>query len=77
MEKFSQNRSYRLLHIYESLNKGEILNKTALSDTYNVSPKTVQRDINDIRAYIANTRHGDLNVGVVYDRSNKGYKLKL
>lgn len=52
------------------------MNKTVLSDTYNVSSKTIQRDIDDIRAYIYNTRIGELDVGVLYDKSQKGYKLK-
>ena len=41
------NKGFRLLSIYERLNKGEILHKTELAEQFSVSEKTVQRDIDD------------------------------
>lgn len=75
IENFSKSRSFRLLDIYAKLHRGEVLKKTTLSDLYNVSEKTIQRDINDIRAYMSNTNVGIDDIGIIYDKSKKGYKM--
>ena len=47
------NRGYRLLNIYQRLQQGETLTKRELADRYQVSEKTVQRDIDELRDYLA------------------------
>lgn len=42
---FRENKGFRLLNIYERLNKGETVNKEKLADEFGVSPKTIQRDL--------------------------------
>ena len=39
------SKTFRMLNIYERLNKGETLSKDRLSLEYNVNEKTIQRDI--------------------------------
>lgn len=50
---YSGNKGFRLLSIYERLNKGEMLNKAKLAEMFGVGVKTIQRDIDDLRAYLA------------------------
>ena len=52
---YKGNKGFRLLNIYERLNKGEVVNKETLADDFGVSLKTIQRDIDDLRAYLAET----------------------
>lgn len=50
---YKEDRGFRLLNMYERLNKGEILNKADLVEKFGVSEKTIQRDIDAMRAYLA------------------------
>lgn len=40
-----------------------------------VSEKTIQRDIDDLRAYLAETHFSETEVLIKYDKSNGGYYL--
>lgn len=73
---FSLNKSFRLLNIYERLNKGEALYKEQLADDFGVSLKTVQRDIDDLRAYLAETHFTETEASIKYDKSKNCYFLK-
>ena len=70
-----KEKALRLLDIYERLNKGEVINKANLSFEYGVSEKTIQRDFNDLRVFLAETRvvYGDNDL--VYDKKVNGYRL--
>lgn len=72
---YSGNKGFRLLSIYERLNKGEILNKAELADTFGVGAKTIQRDIDDLRAYLAEQHSFENEVAIRYDRKREGYYL--
>ena len=50
---YKGKKSFRLLNMYERLNKGEVLNKNELAINFGVTNKTIQRDIDDLRAYIS------------------------
>ena len=50
---YNGNKGFRLLSIYERLNKGEIIEKAQLAEYFGVTQKTIQRDIDDLHAYIA------------------------
>lgn len=69
------NKGFRLLSIYERLNKGELLTKDKLAIEFGVSEKTIQRDIDDLRAYIAETHFSETEVLIKYDKSKGGYYL--
>lgn len=68
----SQFKGERLLDMFALLNEGRVLNKTELARQYNVSPRSIQRDIESLRNYYAE-RH--LKQEVVYDKTLGGYCL--
>ena len=73
--KDTENKGPRLLDMYERLSRGEILTKKELAETYGVTVKTIQRDIDELRTYLAETSlrcgHGEIQ----YDPAKKGYEL--
>lgn len=69
-----ENKGQRLLGIYHRLSRGELISKEVLAREYGVTEKSIQRDIDDIRSYLA----GDRDEGaadICYDRQAKGYRL--
>lgn len=72
---FNGNKGFRLLDIYERLNKGEAIRKADLVHRYDVSDKTIQRDIDDLRAYLAETHSFEQEVAIQYNRRNNSYYL--
>lgn len=69
------NKGFRLLSIYERLNKGELIYKTQLANNFNVTAKTIQRDLDDLRAYLAETHFAEGEVSIKYDKGKNGYYL--
>ncbi len=72
---YNGNKGFRMLNIYERLNKGEVLGKEQLAMEFNVSGKTIQRDMDDIRAYLAETHYTEADTIIKYSRSKQGYYL--
>lgn len=72
---YNGNKGFRLLSIYERLNKGELLIKDKMAIEFGVSEKTIQRDIDDLRAYLAETHFSETEVLIKYDKSKGGYFL--
>ena len=72
---YNGNKGFRLLNIYERLNKGELINKEALADDFGVSQKTIQRDIDDLRAYLAETHFMESEASIKYNKAKNGYYL--
>lgn len=69
-----ENKGQRLLGIFDRLSRGELISKEVLAREYGVTEKSIQRDIDDIRSYLA----GDRDEGaadICYDRQAKGYRL--
>lgn len=69
-----ENKGQRLLGIFDRLSRGELISKEMLAREYGVTEKSIQRDIDDIRSYLA----GDKDEGaadICYDRQAKGYRL--
>lgn len=66
-------KTERILDIYFRLSKGMVLNKKELADSYGVNPRSIQRDLDDIRCYFAN--NGEYGTELVYDREAKGFRL--
>lgn len=71
--KDTENKGARLLDMYDRLSRGELLTKKELAETYGVTVKTIQRDINELRAHLVETSlrcgHGEIQ----YDTAKKGY----
>lgn len=72
---YNGNKGFRLLSIYERLNKGELVDKIFLANSFGVTSKTIQRDIDDLRAYLAETHFDEGEVSIRYDKSKNGYYL--
>lgn len=66
----------RVLDLYERFQSGERINKQREAQRYQVNERTIQRDIDSIRRFLANQVVERGVVGdIVYDRMEKGYYL--
>jgi len=73
---FSNDKVMRVLFINEKLKGGHLVNIGNLSNIFNVSKRTVQRDIEDLKLYYSELAvAGETVYCVVYDRRNNGFKL--
>lgn len=72
MEDPNQIKSTRLLAIYSRLVNGEVLNKTDLANQYHVSPRSIQRDMESLRCFFADS---NLEQDITYDYHTAGYRL--
>ncbi|WNS41539.1 WYL domain-containing protein [Paenibacillus sp. MMS20-IR301] len=72
---FNGNKGFRLLNMHELLNRGELIKKAELAERYGVTEKTIQRDIDELRVYLADTRFAEGEVSIKYDRIRSGYYL--
>lgn len=72
MENLTEAKSSRLLVMYSRLASGEILSKIELSEQYHVSERSIQRDIETLRCFIANQ---SLSQDIIYDYKQRGYRL--
>lgn len=72
---YKGNKGFRLLNLYERLNKGETVSKEALAGDFGVSSKTIQRDIDDLRAYLAETHFDECDTSIKYSKAKNGYYL--
>ncbi len=70
--KYSVYKSFRLLNIYEKLNRGEVVLKSDLSEEFGVSNKTIQRDISDLRAYFLEKNYSEIK----YNKEKGTYYLE-
>lgn len=72
MDYLPEAKSARLLAMYARLLSGEALHRTALAVEYGVTVRSIQRDIETLRCFLAEQR---LPQDVVYDRRERAYKL--
>ena len=63
----------RIINLYNRLNEGEILVKAEEAARFNVNERSIQRDLEDIRAFFADRPESKQEL--IYDRSKKGYVL--
>lgn len=75
VNKYKKNKTFRVLEIERRLSKGEFLNKVELAENFKVAEKTIQRDIDELRAYLSETCYTSEPVSIKYDRMKKGYYL--
>ncbi len=76
MQQSKINKNNRILDIYLRLNEGKTINKTEDARYYGVNERSIQRDIDDIRAYLsAQSSEGKGNRDIVYDRMKKGFVM--
>lgn len=73
--KIDKLKSFRLLNMYEKLNRGDIINKKQFASEFGISEKSVQRDIDDLRAYLSESYESGDDVTIEYDYVKNGYRL--
>ena len=67
----------RLLEIFFRCLRGEDLSAQKLAEEYSVSTKSISRDINDSKAFLADHRHLVGNTELVYSNQAKCYRLYM
>lgn len=71
------NKTTRILKIYTSLIENYKIDKYKLANEFKVDKRTIQRDIDDIRNFLANYSTDSDNFDLVtYDHSNKKYHME-
>lgn len=75
MEDLKGNKISRILSIYNKLLNGKTVNKTEEARSFGVNMRSIQRDIDDIRAFLENCTYGT-RCQIIYDRNEKGYRLE-
>lgn len=74
---YKMSKQDRILSMYTALMEGDTLTKSALTAKFGVDERTVQRDIDDIRAFLSNkTLDTGSEKTVIYDRKQSCYRLK-
>lgn len=75
MERFKKNT--RVLDMYVRLCEGKMLNKIEEASKFGVDERSIQRDIDDIRSFLAERANsvGDKRT-LEYDRKEKGFVLR-
>ena len=70
------SKNERILDLYEQLCAGRTLTKVKEALRFGIDERSVQRDIDDIRAFLAerNIAKGE-NRQIIYDRQQKGFRL--
>ncbi|MBQ9436978.1 MAG: WYL domain-containing protein, partial [Lachnospiraceae bacterium] len=76
-EDRESGKSERVLDIYTRLLDGQAVSKAETAEKYGVSAKTVQRDLEGIRAFLdKGFAEGGEENSLVYDYQAKGYRLE-
>ena len=66
----------RILYIYTQLLNGNTVKKVYLANRFNVNERSIQRDIDDIRAFLdLESNDSGMISSVIFDYKEKGYKL--
>lgn len=66
----------RVLDIYERFSKGEIINKSKLAETYDVSEKSIQRDIDHLNKYfLHNDKDKQVKRNIEYNKEKKAHEM--
>lgn len=68
----------RVLDIYTRLTEGQMIVKREAAGYYGINERSVQRDIDDIRAFLDNRRlfEPQDRRHIIYDRSRKGFIMQ-
>lgn len=67
-------KNFRTLDIYTRLCEGKVINKSKEALRFGVDERTIQRDIDDIRAFLAERAvNGSANKKIEYSYEKKGF----
>ncbi|MDE7176342.1 MAG: WYL domain-containing protein [Lachnospiraceae bacterium] len=77
MTEHKTSKNNRILNLYASLCEGKIINKTEQAKHFGVDERSIQRDIDDIRAFLDEnkTNKASDNRTIEYDRRMKGFVM--
>lgn len=70
------NKVERILSIYTRLMNGALINKAEEAARFNVNERSIQRDIEDIRAFLESNSDDVGYNQLVYDHGVKGYRIE-
>ena len=77
MKKESEDKAERILSIYSKLKEGKVIRKEEESVAYGVAPRTIQRDLSDIKNFLENQNNETGEIQEVnFDRESGGYRLE-
>ena len=74
---YSEYKSGRILYLYTKLINGESINKAQEAEYFGVHQRSIQRDIDDLRAFFENQiAEGLGSKQLVYDKTMNCYCLR-
>lgn len=77
MDDLKSDKAMRVLGLYTKMMNGYTVNKTEEAQNFGVNERSIQRDIDDIRSFLANEAvNSGFENSIIYDRSKKGYRLE-
>lgn len=68
-------KTYRILSLFRRLTRGETIQKAAEAKRFNVTEKSIQRDLDTIREFLATEHRKGEDCEVVWSPSLKGYSM--
>lgn len=72
MKESTTSKTTRQIEMFSLLNQGAVLQKDELAQSYHVTEKSIQRDIDDLCCFFAERNPGQT---IVYDAKLKGYRV--
>lgn len=73
MENVSAFKLDRVLYIYFKLARGEVLSKQELAQQFQVTERSIQRDLSGLRCFLAEQNMGQ---DIIYDKAAHGYYIE-
>lgn len=73
MENTSAFKLDRVLYIYFKLVRGEVLSKRELAQQFQVTERSIQRDLSALRCFLAEQNMGQ---SIIYDKVTRGYYIE-
>lgn len=69
-----KSKNYRTINMYARFCEGKTINKTEEAQRFGVDERSIQRDIDDIRAFLDERRIGSKDTRAIeYDRTKKSF----
>ena len=69
-----KSKNYRTINMYVRFCEGKTINKTEEAQRFGVDERSIQRDIDDIRAFLDERRIGSRDTRAIeYDRTKKSF----
>lgn len=70
-----QSKNHRVLDLYQRLCEGRAISKQDEAERFGVDGRSIQRDIDDIRAFLCERREDGDTREIVYDHKRKGFVI--